>query len=353
MFSANENFQLRQHKRRIVQQVEACLPDRFLCDGETNVMVMQVACQALGCVPLETAILILFPTEFSVLEQLPDDVVEDHSFKTKILKPMAEVTDDDVKQALPVSLGGTRTWQGDAIRIRDVLLAQIDQAYENVNIPNKTRVAQYLQQALQEYMDNKCVAPEYGQAFEKNDEKEVDQEPPSTTEAATGIAAESETDIVSPTMNGAKKFEHDDNQDTQGNDTTTSPGDNLNSSLAPTSSSAEAATTTGPPNAPSTRATTSMATTPTPTTPTTTIPTTTTSITSAVREQRQRQRQERQFWQATTTAPGIHGGPPRRPPKRLHAAAQRRPGCPCCDISTTVGDSNNNGVAADSAFLLS
>jgi hypothetical protein len=47
MFSANENLQLRQHKRRIVSKVEQMMPDEAL-DMGTTVMVMQVSCKSPG-----------------------------------------------------------------------------------------------------------------------------------------------------------------------------------------------------------------------------------------------------------------------------------------------------------------
>ena len=87
MFSANENIALRKHKRRIVQYVESTIPEDALDKG-TSVMVMQVACRAPGCVPLETAVVIVFP---KLGEELLKDLPEScgGSFKTKILMPMA------------------------------------------------------------------------------------------------------------------------------------------------------------------------------------------------------------------------------------------------------------------------
>ena len=47
MFSANENIALRQHKRRVIEYVEECIPEDVLDSGATA-MAMQVACQAPG-----------------------------------------------------------------------------------------------------------------------------------------------------------------------------------------------------------------------------------------------------------------------------------------------------------------
>jgi len=60
MFSANENILLRQHKRRVIDYVESTIPEDAL-DLGTAVMAMQVSCRQPGCVPLETAITVVFP----------------------------------------------------------------------------------------------------------------------------------------------------------------------------------------------------------------------------------------------------------------------------------------------------
>lgn len=75
MFSANENLMLRQHKRRIVDRIEATMPEEAL-DMGTTVMVMQVSCKDPGCVPLETAIIIVFPKcgDDELVPGLPESV---------------------------------------------------------------------------------------------------------------------------------------------------------------------------------------------------------------------------------------------------------------------------------------
>ena len=60
MFSANENLVLREHKRRVVAYVESTIPEHALEMG-TMVMAMQVSCRSPGCVPLETAVAVVFP----------------------------------------------------------------------------------------------------------------------------------------------------------------------------------------------------------------------------------------------------------------------------------------------------
>merc|ERR1719232_2324488 len=98
-------------------------------------MVMQITCNALGCVPLETLIVVVFPR---ILEegsdtnhkQLMHGIKESKggSYKTKILLPMNEVTKDDVLDALPPTfLGGKKTMENLCYRIRDVVFGQISQ----------------------------------------------------------------------------------------------------------------------------------------------------------------------------------------------------------------------------------
>lgn len=162
MFSANENIVLRQHKRRIIQFVEETIPDDVLDQG-TNVLVMQISCRAPGCVPLETVITVVFPTKQSVL---PGLVLTKHetTFQTKILMPMADVTKEDVLEALPPAFqGGLQTMATLGLRARDVMLAQITQLVDDVE--SRKLMAQYLQQTLQDYLDRDCEAPEYGQQF--------------------------------------------------------------------------------------------------------------------------------------------------------------------------------------------
>ena len=167
MFSANENLALRQHKRRIVGDVESTIPDDAL-DMGTTAMVMQLSCKAPGCVPLETAIAIVFPR--GQTEELIPGVQESGAaggtFKTKILMPMSEVTRDDVLDALPPEFeGGRRTMERICLRARDATLSQIAQVMNEEDIEGKKLMAEYLMGCLKDYVDGGCKAPPPGEAF--------------------------------------------------------------------------------------------------------------------------------------------------------------------------------------------
>lgn len=177
MFSANENLQLRQHKRRIVQGIESCMPEEAL-DAGTTAMVMQVSCKAPGCVPLETAIIIVFPPSTTSSELIPGlpASASGGSFKTKILKPMADVDEDDILDALPPCfMGGRRSMEVLCRRARDVMLAQITQLFGETSEERDDRraMALYLQQCLQDYLDHDCVPPELEQSYPEEENKGV------------------------------------------------------------------------------------------------------------------------------------------------------------------------------------
>ena len=166
MFSANENLMLRQHKRRIVEQVEETIPEEAL-DMGTTVMVMQVSCKAPGCVPLETAIIIVFPPSTEeLIPGLPESKTGGN-YKTKILKPMAEVTKEDVLEALPPAFaGGRRTIEKLCINARDIMLGQITQLFgdeDDNTVPDRKAMAEYLKICLQQYIDADCKPPELGE----------------------------------------------------------------------------------------------------------------------------------------------------------------------------------------------
>ena len=235
MFSANENLQLRQHKRRIVNKVESCMPMEIVDEGLVNVMVMQVTCRAPGCVPLETVVLIMFAGATTnnkdkdtaptlMIPGLPESV-PGGSYQTKILRPMANVTDQDVLEALPPTFeGGLRTAERMAVQARDVMLAQITQLLgdtaeqqqpdtDSTNfsltstktttpaqeqkaqriLQDKRTMALYLQQALQDYLDRDCVAPDYGEPFPPLESSS----PPTTTTEDEGTTAASQTPTTS------------------------------------------------------------------------------------------------------------------------------------------------------------
>ncbi len=213
MFSANENILLRQHKRRVIEYVESTIPDTAL-DLGTSVMVMQVSCRQPGCVPLETAITIVFPrpprkmkkkkrSAVAQEEQNKDDDAAGEeeipsfpkpllpnleesriggNYKTRILKPLSDVTQDDVLDALPPSFtGGRRTVESICIKARDMIFAQIGQLVGNgddditttttndsgkdssSSVDGRKLVAEYLKVCLEEYVERGCVPPEWGE----------------------------------------------------------------------------------------------------------------------------------------------------------------------------------------------
>lgn len=164
MFSANENLQLRQYKRQIVGFVEECIPEEAL-DLGVSVMVMQTFCKTPGCVPVETAVVIVFPSSsVELLPGLPES--KGGSYKTKVLKPMSSVTKQDVLEALPPEFpGGLRSLEKLCIQARDIMLGQITQLFDDDDVHGRQLMAEYLQKSLQEYIDRKCVPPEWGEPF--------------------------------------------------------------------------------------------------------------------------------------------------------------------------------------------
>lgn len=178
MFSANENIQLRKQKQQVVQMVEECIPEDAL-DMGTMVMAMQVSCKAPGCVPLETAIIIVFPKiDQELIPGLPES--RGGNYKTKVLKPMVEVTKEDILDALPPEFpGGKRSMERLCMQARDVMLGQITQLFADDDVPGRRLMAEYLKEYLQEYTDRDCVPPEWGEPFpsatKKNNGKEPEQ----------------------------------------------------------------------------------------------------------------------------------------------------------------------------------
>lgn len=166
MFTANQNIALREHKRRVVAFVESTIPEEALEMG-TMVMVMEVSCRAPGCVPLETVITIVFPRGQSseLIPGLPESG-SGGNYKTKILMPLAQVSRDDVLDALPPEFeGGRRTMESLCLRARDVMLGQISQTMGDEDVEGKRLMAEYLETCLKDYMGRSCVAPEIGEPF--------------------------------------------------------------------------------------------------------------------------------------------------------------------------------------------
>ena len=200
MFSANENILLRQHKKRIVDQVESTMPEEAL-DFGTTVMVMQVSCKAPGCVPLETAIIIVFPNHPEELVPGLPESKGGGNYKTKILKPMADVDEDDVLEALPPAFqGGRRTMEKLCRNARDVMLAQITQLFgeedDESSLADRKAMAEYLQTCLQDYIARGCQAPEYGEAFPPLEEKKPENKSESDRAANVAEAMKSRGNFV-------------------------------------------------------------------------------------------------------------------------------------------------------------
>ena len=209
MFSANENILLRQHKKRIVEQIESMMPEEIL-DLGTTVMVMQVSCKSPGCVPLETAIIVIFPdSPTELLPGLPESK-GGGSYKTKILKPMADVQPDDILDALPPAFrGGKRTMAKLCTNVRDVMFAQITQLFgggenddddDDDTRQDRQAMAEYLQTCLQDYINRKCRPPEWGEPFpplidsnvvDKDEQQTKSTEPQLSTEGGNAVVAPS------------------------------------------------------------------------------------------------------------------------------------------------------------------
>ena len=292
MFSANENIQLRQHKRRIVQAVEATLSEQVL-DAGTNVMVMQVACTDPGCVPIETVIIVVFPaSDVPLVPGLPESA--GGSFKTKILKPMADVvTPDDVLDVLPPAfVGGLWTMERLAVQLRDAVLAQLQQT-AGADKTLQQQLAAYVQASLAEYVQHDCVAPPVGQPY-------PEPTPATTTPDSTSAAAASTT-LIPPKGNYVMRRPAHDEED------------------APSSAAVVSAT----PAAVDAATTSTFTITSTNARPSRQSPSPQSSSQPASFDSISRRRQ-----QAAATRnllAGLAGAPP------AHARGIRRPGCPCCD----------------------
>jgi len=241
---------LREHKRRVVNHVEATIPEEAL-DMGTTVMVMQTQCRTPGCVPLETAIAIVFPRLKGKLYENKEWIPNlkesvGGTYKTKVLLPLSEVTKDDVLDALPPQFtGGRKTWERTCLQVRDLVFGRIGgilgDGDTDIEVEERTLLAQYLRESLDDYLARGCKAPELNMPFEKltisgdetegedednggsgkvvqvggdeNDEsgKEIPAAGSSDTET-TGTTATSTTptsasaNVISGTMGGSKNF---------------------------------------------------------------------------------------------------------------------------------------------------
>lgn len=302
MFSANENLLLRKHKRRIVNFIEECIPENVL-DLGTSVMVMQVSCKAPGCVPLETAIIIVFPAcEEELLPGLAES--KGGSFKTKVLLPMAEVTQQDVLEALPPEFtGGLRSMEKLCVTARDVTLAQITQLFGDDDLEGRKLMALYLQQSLQDYIDRDCVPPPLDEPFpDKQTTTETDDVETQADTATVTSASPLSTTASSPTM--APPAVTTKSKGT-GNEVIRRPVDGV-TETKPVTTNQRARPT------PAARTSTSIA-------PVTNV--------SSVASQRLQQSVDRQLMSNNSNSGNILA----RLNEREHAPGIRRVGCPCCD----------------------
>ena len=290
MFSANENLLLRQHKRRVVQWVEGTIPETAL-DAGTNVMVMQVACTAPGCVPLETAIIIVFPQSASELIPGLPQSQGGGNYKTKILKPMDQVTQDDVLEALPPEFqGGRKSLQRQLRQARDAMLAQIMQVMDADDIEGRRVMAEYLMASLREYMERDCEPPEWGEEYsELLSEASVEPEEGAKQKEDTGAVSGSVKATVPASLSGTENI------------VMKRPIDSSSSQTPPVWTTATAGSTVA--------ATTS---------------------TSAPPLVSQRRRQAQQI-HTTTMSASSSSSILHRLSEREHAPGIRRPACPCCD----------------------
>lgn len=302
MFSANENLLLRQHKRTIVNIIESCIPETVL-DLGTNVMVMQVSCKAPGCVPLETAIIIVFP---ACQEELLPGLAESkgRSFKTKVLKPMAEVSKQDVLEALPPAFsGGLRSMEKLCMKARDVMLAQITQLFGDDDLEGRKLMALYLQQSLQDYIDRDCEPPPLEEPFsEKTMATEIAGS--TKTENAAIAALATSTAALKPSV------------------------------TSPVAAATTADITKGTGNVVIRRPVDDV--TVTETKPVTTkqrtpVRTTTVTNVSSIASQRVQQSADRQLSHLQKQQSNNSVNILARLNEREHAPGIRRPGCPCCD----------------------
>lgn len=253
------------YEKQIIRMIKQCIPD-YIMEWGTSIVVRQVACQAPGCVPLETIIWIIFPKQLlqqssfltsnsnnnNILikefvhklkvkntsrrdssnrsssvgenDDIDDNDYDDSdydgcgTYQTKIYKPMSDIQQNDVYDALPSSpfIGGKYHKENVYYRIRDTMFGALIQQNQqpqlvfnnnkkntnndNINdndtknnndikynkdnendnndndIESKILVAQYLQQCLQDYIDRKCIPPELGKPYPDDQQQQQVEE---------------------------------------------------------------------------------------------------------------------------------------------------------------------------------
>jgi hypothetical protein len=213
------------------------------------------------------------------------------AYKTKILKPMAEVTRDDVLEALPPSFqGGLRSMERLCLQARDGMLGQITQLFAEDDVEGKTLMAKYLMESLHTYINQNCEPPEWGQEYAKiGDEDENNASILETqgsesmvgTKVLSGMASEGTENIV---MKRPKDSEH------------------VTRTMSTTESKSTATNTTK-------QSSSSQQT------------------TSTVSLRRKQQAMAQRLDATTNSSSSLLA----RLSEREHAPGVRRPGCPCCD----------------------
>jgi len=360
---------LREHKRRVVQYVENTIPENLL-DLGTTVMVMQTACRTPGCVPLETAIAIVFPRPMrtggrksasktaSASATVPAPVAKEllpglkesagGTFKTKILLPLAEVTKDDVLDSLPpVFEGGRKTWERTCMALRDMMIGRIGgmvgSGDTEVEVEERQILAEYLQQSLKDYLARGCVAPELNEPFGKlqikNDNENdseiavgdlVIEEKKEEEDVVDDDKIASEATVVSGTMIGNKNFTIRRPMDDDGDDDDvkekTEGSRYIHTTARPSSRTSQAATT---PTATNMLTLTSQSSSSQPQSYTNVI--TNSNINTNNESAMDWRRRNNMTQSISLNLPSSSDGILQRLAEREHAPGVRSPGCPCCD----------------------
>lgn len=340
MFSANENLMLREHKRRVVNYIEATIPESLL-DLGTSVMVMQTACRTPGCVPLETAIAIVFPRiKHRKGEELMPGIKESDggTYKAKVLLPLAQVTNDDVLDALPPAFqGGRKTWESTCFTVRDLVFGRIGglvgSGNEEGEVDDRRVLAQYLRMALDDYLERDCVAPVLGQPFDKLDlKKEVNVDVDVDNSNSNSIGTENNgsnagpgAEVVLGSMIGTGNFvirRKDDSDDEETKLKSGTIGNNASSTALVSQSDNMTVdrSLTQPPSLPSA----------------TTISTTNTNSNATVDDTVKRSESAMDWRRRQNMTQSLQLGQSSdnillRLAEREHAPGVRSPGCPCCD----------------------
>ncbi|GMI15256.1 hypothetical protein TrVE_jg259 [Triparma verrucosa] len=136
LFSANTQLTLRAKKRKIQTWVTSLLSPSL--NSSYSVMCMEVTCNKPMCAPLETVIL------FVPMKK------EEKKVTVKILMPMAEVEETDIKSSLPSSLGG----EFDPLKRISELNNVVEDCIEDmVDVSDKLKSIDYVIEKLRGFRD--------------------------------------------------------------------------------------------------------------------------------------------------------------------------------------------------------